>query len=267
MKSVLVTGAASGIGRALAERYAAHGNRLLLVDRRSDDTLAAHLTATGATDVAFGAVDVTDAAAVASTFDELADGLPIDLVVNCAGVLGQPAGLAEMDAREISQVVNVNLVGSLNVAQAALPHLRAGSHLAFIASMGGLVAGYHYTAYSSSKFGVVGLAEALRMELAPRGVVVQVVCPGEVTTPMVDAEIAGGDEVLRSIKLMSGRPITATEAARRIEAGLERRTFMVIPGLRARTLWWTTRFSPVPVRHRVTDLLIQRATRKAGDHQ
>lgn len=261
---VLITGAASGIGQAIALRYAAAGAQLLLLDRCAASATAEACTQMGASQVRTAVADVADAEAVERVIREITGGVPINRVVNCAGVLGRTVPITELEAVEAAQVVEVNLTGSFNVAKASLPFLASSGHLVLVASLGGLVAGYHYTAYSASKFGVVGLAEALRMELASRGVRVQVVCPGEVATPMVDAEIAAGDTVQRQVKLLSGAPITAEVAANRIYRGIESGRFMVIPTRQARGLWLVSRLVPTALRHWFTDRQIRGAQRTAS---
>jgi NAD(P)-dependent dehydrogenase (short-subunit alcohol dehydrogenase family) len=285
-RTVLVTGAASGIGRALAEHYAAGATTLLLLDRDAPEETAAALRGRVGTAVgrAAGAVpasdaiaggppraeirtagaDVRDAAAMRTAVAELAGGKPVDRVLHCAGVLAPTRPVSEVDPADVQRVVDINLVGSFNVVHAVLPFLRAGSHLGLVASMGGLLAGYRYVAYSSSKFGVVGLAETLRMELAEQGIKVQVICPGEVTTPLIAEELASGDSVQRAVKLMSGKPITAERAAALIARGVERGGFMVIPTAQARWLWRLTRLTPTPLRLATADRAIAKATRAAG---
>ncbi|MEH3052891.1 MAG: SDR family NAD(P)-dependent oxidoreductase [Patulibacter minatonensis] len=260
--TVLITGAASGIGRALAHRYASGARRLLLLDRNEPQATADELAASGAA-VGTASADVRDAEAVASAVAELAAGDPIDLVVNCAGVLPPIDPVGAVAPSDFKFTIDVNLTGSFNVVHAALPHLRAGSAVALVASMGGLVAGYRYTAYSASKFGVVGLAETIRMELRQQGISTHVICPGEVSTPMVDAEIAAGDAVQREVKMLSGKPITPEQAAAGIAKGIAAGEFLVIPTAQARWLSRIVRVAPVPVRHAITDLSIRRATRHA----
>jgi 3-dehydrosphinganine reductase len=258
--TVLITGAASGIGRALAHRYASSSARLLLIDRAAPDATAAELAGRGAA-ITTAEADVRDADAVAMAVTELAASQSIDIVINCAGVLPPIDPVDQVDPEDFKRTIDVNLTGSFNVVHAVLPHLQPGSHLALIASMGGLVAGYRYTAYSASKFGVVGLAETIRMELAPRGIHTHVICPGEVSTPMVDAELAARDAVQREVKLLSGKPISAEHAAEGIAAGIASDTFLIIPTAQARWLARIVRMAPVPVRHAITDLSIRRASR------
>lgn len=259
---VLITGAASGIGRALAHEYAPRAERLLLLDVTAPEATAAELDGRRA-QITTAAADVRDAAALGAAVTTLADGQPLDLVIHCAGVLPPLRPLESVLPEEFQRTVEINLTGSFHLVHAVLPHLREGSGLALVASMGGLVAGYRYPAYSASKFGVVGLAETIRMELSPRGISTHLICPGEVSTPMVDAEIAAGDSVQRAVKLLSGKPITAERAAREIARALRKGQFLVIPTLQPRVLSWTVRFSPVRLRHAITDASIRRATRKS----
>lgn len=256
---VVITGGASGIGRALAARYAEAGTTLVLLDRSPLDEVAAELRDRAAADVRTATVDVTDPAALATTVDELCDGLRVDRAIHCAGVLPAPRAVASTDPDVFARTHAINVGGTLHFAKAVIPHLAPGAHLALIASLGGLVAGYHYAAYSSSKFAVVGLAESLRMELAPQGIRTQVICPGEVTTPLLDEELADLDAVARQIKLLSGDPITADRAADLIHRGIEGGDFFVIPTARAKQLWLVTRFAPTPIRHAIADREIRRA--------
>lgn len=259
--TVLITGAASGIGRALAHWYSSHASLLLLIDRDAPTGTAEELSSSPA-QVRTAAADVRDADALVQAVAGLTGGTPIDVVINCAGVLPPIDPVDKVHPEDFKRTIDVNLTGSFNLVHAVLPHLRAGSHLALIASMGGLVAGYRYTAYSSSKFGVVGLAETIRMELRERGIHTHVICPGEVSTPMVDDEIAAGDRVQRSVKMLSGKPITPEQAAAGIAAGIEAGRFFVIPTRQARWLARMVRFTPVPVRHALTDLSIKLASRR-----
>lgn len=258
--TVLITGAASGIGRALAEWYASRAQTLLLLDVHPPTETAEALR--GRCTVRVAGADVRDAAATAAAIALVAEGQPIDRVLHCAGVLAPTRPFAEVDPADVQRVIDINLIGSFNVAHGTLPHLRAGSHLGLVASLGGLIAGYRYVAYSSSKFGVVGFAETLRMELAQQGIRVQVICPGEVTTPLIDEELASGDEVQRAVKLMSGKPISAARAAALIGKGVERGRFLVIPTAQARWIWRFSRLAPTPLRLAITDRTIKQAAAK-----
>ena len=159
-------------------------------------------------------VDVQNESTMDAKFAEAvaAFGTP-DLLINSAGI-SIAKNFDEMTAQEFERQININLVGSRNVAHAALPHLKQAVQqgkrpkLVFIASAAGLVACYGYTGYCSSKFGVVGLAEVLRMELRSQKIDVAVVCPPEVDTPLVTEERKNGSPVTAALKqLGSSMPV------------------------------------------------------------
>ena len=189
-KSILITGARSGIGRALALELAAPGIALGLLGRVESKLaeVAALCEAKGAV-VQTGCVDVTDAAELflwIQSFDEVH---PIDWVLANAGVTGSigPSGALESLA-ESNALLAVNLNGVLNTVYASLPMLRGRGH-GQIGLMSSLAAwrGMALTpVYSASKAGVKAYGEALRDLLAPEGVGVSVICPGFVDTPMSD---------------------------------------------------------------------------------
>lgn len=188
-KRALVTGASSGIGEAVARRFAAEGARVALVARRADvlQGLAKEL---GSGAIALQA-DVAEpdqvAKAVRSAVQQLGG---LDIVVNAAGVDG-PASLRDMTPDVWRRVIDINLSGTFYVAREAALHMleagsgtiiNVGSELSFMGM--GL-----YVHYCASKAGVIGLTKALAVELAPT-VTVNAICPGPVDTPMMEAEIA-----------------------------------------------------------------------------
>ncbi len=124
--TVLITGAASGIGRALAHRYARTASTLLLLDREAPASTAEELAGARATVRTAGA-DVRDAEAVVAAVTALADGGTIDLVVNCAGILPPIDPVESVRPDDFKRTIDINLTGSFHVVQAALPHLRKGS--------------------------------------------------------------------------------------------------------------------------------------------
>ncbi len=181
-RKVLVTGGASGIGRATAALFRAEGASVAILDRSAD---AARSVAREVQGVAV-AVDLADAAAVAPGVDEAARGLGgLDGVVNAAGIY-LTAGLEDTTAEAFARTLAVNLTGTFLVAQAAAPLLRRSGRgtIVNIGSGVGLTpTGPGSTAYVASKGGVIALTKVLALELAPT-VRVNVVCPGAVDTPM-----------------------------------------------------------------------------------
>jgi len=181
-RRLLVTGAASGIGRRTAQLFAAEGAALILLDRSAE----ALTEIANQTDAFAIAADVTDEAAVA---DAVARGAAetggIDGVVNAAGIVVR-GGVLDIGLAERRRVIDVNLTGIYIVVRCALPWLRktTDATVVNIASGQGLLPNSPgMTAYAASKGGVVNLTRAMAAELAP-DIRVNSVCPGMVDTPM-----------------------------------------------------------------------------------
>ncbi|HEY8534201.1 MAG TPA: SDR family oxidoreductase [Micromonospora sp.] len=174
----LVTGAASGVGRATARRLAAEGARVVCVDLVADDA------GLGA-DALPIAADVRDEEAVRRAVARAVDwGGRLDLVVTAAGVASF-GHTVDVSLAEWERLIAVNLTGTFLVIRSALPHLQQSKGaIVTIASLAG-VRGFRYSAaYSASKGGVVALSRALAVECAPLGVRVTCLCPGSVDTPL-----------------------------------------------------------------------------------
>ena len=246
-KRAFITGGCSGIGRRIAEMLLAEGTSVAVIDRTIDEQAELALTAIAArtpgTQCEFLQADVTDAngleAEVIKAVETL--GAP-DFALNCAGVqVAKP--FADISAEEFERVINVNLVGSRNFAAAVLPHMGAGSQLALIASLAGLVPSYNYAAYNASKFGVVGLAGALRLEYIAHGIEVSVVCPPEVVTPMVVEERKTMTATASKLKSTAGT-LELQPACDAILKQVRGRRFLVIPGVRANIVAVLARLCP-----------------------
>jgi NAD(P)-dependent dehydrogenase (short-subunit alcohol dehydrogenase family) len=189
-RTVLVTGASSGIGRETASAFAAAGANVVLVARRGDvlAEVATQIKASGGHAVAIAA-DVTDAASVRTCFRRaVARFRQIDVVINNAGVL-IPSPVATLDPDDLRRMLDVNLFGALHVMQAAVRQMRRqadGGHIVNVSSLAGRRGFSPIGGYSATKFALVGLTEALRTELAGENVHVSLVLPGVVDTPMAD---------------------------------------------------------------------------------
>jgi short-subunit dehydrogenase len=182
--SILITGASSGIGAALARRYARPGIHLALGGRdpRRLGAVAAGCRDSGAT-VREQSVDVTDRAAMAAWIAQVDREASLDLVIANAGTAGQhlPHG-----PERTRMVFGVNLEGVLNTIEPAETAMlaRGRGHLALMSSLASFYGSHRWPAYSGSKAAVRCLGEGLRTRLAPSGIIVSVICPGYVDTPM-----------------------------------------------------------------------------------
>ena len=183
--NVLVTGGGRGIGRAIALAFAEPGN-LVVVSARTQDQLddtAREIRARGAQAVVLP-VDITDEAAVSHAFSELRrTTTALDVVVNNAGVGGgQPVDKTETSVWR--QVIDTNVWGTFLVTRHAVPLLKDGGRIVNMSSVLGRFGVPGYTAYCSSKHAVIGFTRALALELAPRRITVNALCPGWVDTEM-----------------------------------------------------------------------------------
>lgn len=211
---VAITGASSGIGRALAVELAGRGSAVALFARRPEalGETAGLVRSVGARAGVFPC-DVRDRAAVAAAFSAAAAELgPIDLLIAGSGV-AVPAQAAGYDAASIADTIQTNVLGVTNAIAAVLPSMldRGRGHLVGISSLLSMRALASHAPYCASKVAVNYLLEGLRVQVAPRGIRVTTVCPGFVATPMTE----------KNRNPMPGL-VTAEEAARRIVLGIER---------------------------------------------
>ena len=193
----LVTGAASGIGRASAIRLAEEGAHVVCADRNltgAKETVAT-LPAAGTGEALL--LDVADTAsctaAVATCIERRGR---LDVLCNIAGIAGF-GHVADLDDAGWQRLIAVNLTGVFAMTRAALPHLaQVRGNIVNIASAAGIVATPYAAAYSASKSGVVGLTRSIAAEYASRGVRVNAICPGAVDTPL----IAGGFDAIDNVE-------------------------------------------------------------------
>jgi len=188
-KKALVTGAASGIGRAMALRLAREGAELALVDIDAEglDRTASELHTCGGNAMQY-VIDLQDPAQITELYRRVTDefGTP-DILMNAAGIA--VVGPAEAFPMEVwEQVLGLNLLAYVGVIHEFLPDMvrRSSGHIVNVASAAGLFAVPFQAPYVTSKFGVVGLSEALRWELFRNGIGVTAVCPGAIETPIID---------------------------------------------------------------------------------
>jgi NAD(P)-dependent dehydrogenase (short-subunit alcohol dehydrogenase family) len=189
-RHALVTGAASGIGRAVALRLAEDGYQLVVVDRDEDGlrTLAAELPEPPA-------VVVTDLARLEPALDAVRAAVgeqAVDLLVNCAG-LGWAADVTETSLAQWDTTIAVNLTATFGMCQLVLPGMlaRGTGVIVNIASAGALVGLKRRAAYCASKAGILGLTRAIAADHAEQGIRVNAVCPGTVDSPWIGRILEG----------------------------------------------------------------------------
>lgn len=209
-KTALVTGAASGIGRAIAVDLAAHGARVLLADLNGSDgeALARELP-----NAVFQRADVGSRADCKGLVDRAtAEWGGVDILVNNAG-LQHVSPIEDFPEDRWELLVRIMLFGAFYLTRYALPHMyeRRWGRIVNVSSVHGLVASPYKSAYVAAKHGIIGLTKTVALEVADRGVTVNAVCPGYVRTPLVEGQIADQarvhhiteDAVVRDVMLAS----------------------------------------------------------------
>ncbi len=233
-KRCLVTGAASGIGRATARAAAARGAELYLTDINAGplDELAAEL---GDRARYAKALDISDFEAVRAMANEIhADTGSVDVVMNIAGIATW--GTVEtLSHEQWRRTVDINLMGPIHVIESFVPPMiaaRRGGHIVNVSSAAGLFGLPWHAPYSATKFGLRGLSEVLRFDLRRRDIGVHLVCPGGVDTGLVETvDIAGVDRENPEIQKFTGRfqrhAVSPESAAESILRGIERNRYWV----------------------------------------
>ncbi|MEH3132812.1 MAG: SDR family oxidoreductase [Mycolicibacterium neoaurum] len=272
-KRVLLTGAASGIGRATALKLAELGAELYLTDRDADGlaNVVADAEALGATVASHRALDVSDFEAVSAFADDVhaAHGA-LDIVMNIAGISAWGT-VSTLTHQHWKSMIDVNLMGPIHVIETFVPPMVAagrGGHLVNVSSAAGIVALPWHAAYSASKYGLRGLSEVLRFDLARHRIGVSVVVPGAVKTGLVQTvQIAGVDRedprVDKWVDRFAGHAVSPEHAADKILAGVQRNRFLIYTSADIRALyafkraaWW-----PYSVAMRQVNILFTRALR------
>jgi NAD(P)-dependent dehydrogenase (short-subunit alcohol dehydrogenase family) len=237
---VLVSGAASGIGRAALRRHAERGDAVAALDLDAEGLDAATRELHGA--VACHAVDVADPRAVAEAVGKIECELgPIDRVLCAAGVM--PTGrLLDQDPQEIARVMQVNYGGAVNLAHAALPGMleRGRGDFVIYSTVLGWMPGLLLGAYGASKFALVSFAEVLAHENRGRGVRFACVCPSAVDTPMFRRPRGA----LRPKSMDQQPPLTPEAVLDASERALHRGRLFVFPSVASRAAWWLRRIAP-----------------------
>lgn len=269
----VITGAASGIGRACAALAADKGARLVLTDVRADplDQLVDELRAGGAEVLHHAAFDITDADAITAFADDvhtLVDA--VDIVMNVAGIAVW-GRLTALQTSDWDRTIDVNLRGPIHIIQAFVaPMVRAGrrGHLVNVSSAAGLLSLPLHAPYSAAKFGLRGVGEVLRFDLAADGIAVTTVYPGAVDTGLVSTvDVVGIDrdapEFVALTEKFRAKAVSPERAAEAIVAGVEKRKATVFTSRDIALLFAVQRHAPVL--HDAVATLIFRRARRAID--
>jgi len=262
----LVTGAGSGIGRETALALARRGADLALCDLDAEG-----LEATRRDAEALGrrtlarVVDVADRDAMRAFADAVHAEIPaVDILVNNAGV-GVAAAFTDTLLEDWDWIVGINLMGVVHGCHFFVPRMierGRGGHVVNLSSMAGYVAGGGASAYTTTKFGVRGLSECLRAELAPKGIGVSAICPGMINTPIVARMRARGpgapENMRRAVEIFRRRNYPPSRVAAGILEAIRRNKAVAPIAPEARISWVLVRLFPGLVRWSVAKIYARR---------
>lgn len=220
-RTVLITGAAKGIGRAVAEAFDAPGNHLLLLDLDVAELQGWVAEHSWQARVETHAADIADLPRLQALFQDLSARIGhVDVLVNSAGICNENE---PEDLDNWQRVISVNLTGTFQVTSLCLPLLASGGRIINMASILGRAGKVRNTAYCASKHGIIGMTKALALDLAPRRITVNAILPAWIDTPMLQGELAvqariagiSQQEILRNAKkkLPMRRFIASAEVA------------------------------------------------------
>ncbi len=251
--TVIVTGGASGIGRALAEELAKRGCEVVLADLQIElaEEVALEIRVSGGKAEAVK-IDVTDFPAMQRLVEETVKRTGrLDYIFNNAGI-GIGGNVRHYDIEDWNQIVDVNLRGVINGVHAAYQVMmnQGFGHIINTASMAGLMVSPGAVAYATTKYGVVGLSISLRAEAAQTGVRVSVICPGVVRTPILEGMGKYGKMLIdiphEQMRRMWERlrPMSPNVFAEKVLNSVAKNKAIIIVPSWWKLFWWINRLSP-----------------------
>ncbi len=264
-KMAYITGGSSGIGLATARHLAEQGCDLVLFARgkaRLDAVVhdLKNKAVLPAQRIDSLPMDVADNDDVKKTIDEAIGrfGAP-DILINSAGV-GVGDRFENISYDQFDKTMKINVYGTRNTVSAVLPAMKAkgSGQVVNIASMAGLIGMYGYSLYGTTKYALVGMSECLRSELKRYNIWVTLVCPPEVRTPLIEEEAKTLPAEARIVKNLAGL-LEPDEVALAIVKGIRKKTFLVIPGIAAKSLYFNHRVSNGLLTRYPSDLLVAAA--------
>lgn len=229
-KTILITGASSGIGKAMALRAAKDGATVILAARSADklQEVAQKVNALGGTPVVVP-TDVTQIEDIRNLFLKATEnGRILDVVFNNAG-LGFIGKIWELPAEQIQTIINVNTTGMILVAKYAAEVMQRQKygHLVMTSSLAGLITLPEWSVYVASKWAITGFADSIRYELSPEGVLVTTLHPG-----MVSTEFFAKDKANQDMSKLDPKALTADQVAEEVYAALfTKQRKIIIPAM------------------------------------
>lgn len=250
-KVVVITGGSSGLGFGLAEVFSRQGARVILLARNLEKLKAAELALkkqNADAEILVYSVDIADEVKAKEVIEHVIRcyGV-IDILINSAGILAE-GYFEKTSLTTFKSIMDTNFIALVNMTQLCLPYLKESKgRIINIASMASYFGTFGYTAYCASKFAVLGFSEALRCELRPQGVRVQVVCPPEFAGPMVDGISANRTSENKKLVQTAGT-LSVSQVVHETVRGIDNNQFTILIGSNSRIFGWFNRLFPKTVR-------------------
>jgi NAD(P)-dependent dehydrogenase (short-subunit alcohol dehydrogenase family) len=234
-QNVYISGGSSGIGLAAAKAFVTLGADLFLFSRKSGSLQDAAeqldtLRVSPDQRISWATADVCDREGVAAALDKAVSsfGRP-HVVINSAGI-AYPDNFEHFPFAMFDQTIKTNLYGIWNVLSCLVPAMKpSGGRIVNVSSVAGFIGIFGYTAYSASKFGVIGMSESLRCELKPHNITVSVLCPPDTDTPGLAQENLTKPPETKAIA-GNARLLSPEYVAHAMVRGMEKGQFLIIPG-------------------------------------
>jgi len=238
-KTILITGGSSGLGLEMAHALIKRGSNLILLARNPEKLELAKKAVMKSNPngkVIIVSADISQQGILKEKLSEVLKAFPtLDFVINNAGIIKE-GYFEKLSMEDFKQTFDANYFGCLSVIQITLPYLKKSKgRLINIASIAGLTGAFGSSAYCSSKYALIGLTETLRYELKPQGVSVQMVCPPEFISPMVEElNTYRTPENIAHTHMIPQIPMKVL--VKDIIQGIEKNKFQIIPGFRTRLM-------------------------------
>lgn len=247
-KSVAITGGASGLGKAMAFRFARAGWHVAIADihdQRGQETLKELHSLTN--DCFYSTVDVRKAEDILAWRDEiLGRWSTLDVVINNAGVASH-GGIAETSLEDWQWIMDINLMGVVRGCKFFTQSFKQQGfgHIVNVASMAGLLHSAEMNSYNAGKAAVVALSETMRHELESQGINVSVVCPGFFKTNLAESTRSPNARAKQYVnKLLATSNITADDIAEMVFIAVKKKHYLVLPHPAYRRTWYLKRYTP-----------------------
>ena len=250
-RKCLITGAASGIGKATALAMAELGARLFLTDIREEllEHVVTRIRQSGGNVTHWKAFDISIHEEVERFSEEIHREFgSMDIVMNIAGI-SIWGSVDRLEHKHWEKVINVNLMGPIHILECFVPRMIGagkGGHVVNVSSAAGILALPWHAAYSASKFGLVGISEVLRYDLMRHNIGVSVICPGAVNTPLKQTvEIIGinrdHEDFKKLLRRFSEHAVSPERVASLIVDAVRKNRFMVLTSFDVKLGYWCKR--------------------------